>query len=112
MIYKEKFLVFKWDFKGRFKLPWELSFDGQVKGNSMALGLTNGTTNYGLLKQLSGNVGFLQGATGYYGVNVGDNVQVGTTATNGQALGVSTDPTKSGIILNRTTIKYLNFFIN
>jgi len=96
----------------RFKLPRELPFNGQTKGNGMALGLTNGTTNYGLLKQLSGNVGFLQGATGYYGVNVGDNVQVGTTATNGQALGVSTDPTKSGIILNRTTTKYLNFFVN
>jgi len=78
----------------------------------MTLGLTNGTDNYGLLKQLSGNVGFLQGATGYYDVNVGDNVQVGTTATNGQALGVSTDPTKSGLIVNRNSSKYLNFFVN
>lgn len=95
-----------------FRLPTvvKLASGKAVAGNGMALGLTDGTVNYGLLKQLSGNVGFLQGATGYYGVNVGDNVQVGTTATNGLALGVTTDETKSGIETSANGL-YLYFYV-
>ena len=95
-----------------FRLPIKVLMAGskRVVGNGMALGLTDGTNNYGLLKQLSGNVGFLQGATGYYGVNVGDNVQVGTTATNGLALGLSTDETKSGIETSANGL-YLYFYV-
>lgn len=95
-----------------FRLPIKVLMAGskRVAGNGMALGMTDGTVNYGLLKQLSGNVGFLQGATGYYGVNVGDNVQVGTTATNGLALGVTTDETKSGIETSANGL-YLYFYV-
>lgn len=72
----------------------------RIKGSGLALGLTNGSTNYGLMKQLAGNLGILQAATGYYGVNAGDNVNIGNTAPNGQALGITSDGTKSGLVVD------------
>ena len=89
--------------KPTFNLPNKSYYSAGVKGNDIALGLTNGTTNYGLMKQLAGNIGILQGATGYFGVNVGDNVSVGATPTNGQALGITTDSSKSGIVVEPDT---------
>lgn len=71
-----------------------------VYGTGKTLGLTDGTNDYGLSKQLSSSVGFLQGAVGYYDKDVGDGtgLSIDGTPLNGSALGLSTDGDKSGII--------------
>jgi len=82
----------------------------------MTLGLTDGTNNYGM--QLyhnnigGGNQNYFGLSSNGYGVNVGQ-VVTGTAPTkNNMAFGATTEPTKSGIILNRNGSKYLNFFVN
>ena len=93
--------------KSRFKLPRELPFDGQVKGNEYTLGLTDGTTNFGVTTYPYMS---LATDTSVYGANIGTSTN---NALGGQkSLGITTNPTKSGIILNRTSSKYLNFFVN
>ena len=67
-----------------------------VVGNGMALGLTDGTHNAGLLFN---NSGTLQPYTGNYGRNIGI-VNSGSAVASIKSGGVTTDPTKSGIIAN------------
>lgn len=70
-----------------------------VVGDGTALGLTNGTGLYGAVK--SGNSSdALSFLTGAYGKTVGGNVNTGNTASNGNAIGITTDPTKSGMVAN------------
>lgn len=66
-----------------------------VKGNGMALGLTNGTTNTGLA-HYENAYAYLNNYQGAYGENVSGSVTDGSTAYG--ILGVSTDATKSGLI--------------
>ena len=79
-----------------------------VVGNEMTLGLTNGTNNGGLYADT--NV-YFRGITGNYGQNV-----VSTATGSGNniigSLGVTTDPTKSGIqtTLKQTRLK-MRYFI-
>lgn len=83
----------------RFKLPrWKhnkYQSKAPVVGNGKAIGLTDGTNNYGLIGSSSSvyNV-----ATTTYDVNVGtDAGNNGTNAALRKALGITTDATKSGI---------------
>ena len=95
----------------RFKLPLELPFDGQAKGNGMTLGLTDGTTNYGTTGATY-NADRLVGTSNDYGRNVGVATNNGIVPT--LVVGITTDPTKSGIILNRNNTdsqKYLYFYV-
>ena len=77
--------------------------EAAVVGNGLTLGLTNGTTNYGLVG--TGDSNYLMGLSGNtnaYGTNTSTS---GSTnkQVDGQ-LGITTDPEKSGIVANLPTI--------
>ena len=67
-----------------------------IKGTGMALGLTNGTNNFGLV-QSGSNPSRVDTAVNNYGTNVGTALS-GTSSTSSITLGVTTDYEKSGII--------------
>ena len=78
--------------------------DGKIPvvGNGMALGLTNGTNNYGMYLN-SGDQGNSSIARNVaYGVKLGTSVKVSGNGANG-VYGVTKDPTKSGIEGNLET---------
>lgn len=63
-----------------------------VVGNGMTLGLTDGTNNGGLTE---GSDNYLN----VYGQNVGTSAS-GSSFTDAKSLGVTTDPTKSGLVVS------------
>lgn len=69
-----------------------------VKGTGMSLGLTNGTQLSALAYQASS----VNTYTGQYGANIG-TANSGSTGTANVSLGVTTDPTKSGIVADLST---------
>lgn len=76
------------------------------KGNSMTLGLTNGTTNYGLsFWYQSGNYQGLNTDTSVFNKNVsntgGSPMYSGPA---GQIIGITTDSSKSGIITDTSSM--------
>lgn len=92
-----------WFYYRSFNLPDKNFLNGAVKGNGKTLGLTNGVSLEGLGFSSDGIVIH---RSGNYGVNVG-LTNSGSGATNNSA-GVTTDPTKSGIICdNDLNIKYI-----
>lgn len=93
-----------------FRLPIKvkLASGKAVVGNGIALGLTNGTNNFGVSWQT--NQPRLDASTGAYGVNNGTNITYGTTASANTALGITTDPTKSGIETSSSGLK-LYFYV-
>lgn len=99
----------------RFKLPRELPITDRAKGNGMTLGLTDGTNLAGLnaAAPTGSYPGALGGSLNMYGKNVGDNT--GTVPIlSSSSVGITTDPTKSGIIVNRDNTdsqKYLYFYV-
>ena len=84
-----------------------------VVGNGMALGLTNGTINF-VLNSENGQVGVVGSIKGF-GQPYGSSASTGLSTANVTA-GVTTDPTKSGLIAdlsnsqNQTKLK-LRYFI-
>ena len=67
-------------------------------GNGMSLGLTNGTVNFGMLSYSSN--AYMHPSTAY-GQPVGSNSGGGTTGiSNNKSIGITTDPTKSGLVCN------------
>lgn len=95
----------------RFKLPREKPFDGRAKGNGMTLGVTHGNSNYGLAG--SDNISYSPRTVSEYGASVGSTP--GTSVAIGNyLLGVTLDPSKSGIVLNRSNTDsqvYLYFYV-
>lgn len=92
-----------------FRLPLlngqEGVFAEGVKGNGMTLGLTNGTANYG--------AGSVQNSGIWAGNNFGSNVSTsGFTAGGlaGEQLGITSDPTKSGMIVDKTVPEGWNLY--
>lgn len=86
-----------------FKLPdcangKIITENAPVRGNGSALGLTDGTSNYGLGKMFINNIGLLQGGTNWYDTQAGTSSSAGTTPANNISLGITTDGTKSGIV--------------
>ena len=84
-----------------------------VVGNGMTLGLTNGTDNLGTttLSGQGNSYGFGITST-LYGRNVGS--QGSSNYTYNGSVGVTTDPTKSGIVADITSTKanlYLYFYV-
>lgn len=77
------------------------SLSGAVKGNGMTLGLTDGKTNVGLYNSSvePNNMSF---RTDVYNAPVGSTISTNGTASN-TSLGVTTDPTKSGIVSEQST---------
>lgn len=72
--------------------------DLDVYGNGISLGLTNGTTDFGLVgNNVHGNAsqGVLYQSTASYGAELGTQTSISTPITYNA--GITTDPTKSGI---------------
>ena len=88
------------DTLGTIRLPkypdWSIREVGQaaVVGNGISLGLTDGASNYGLYQ---GN-GPLGVASTAYGINLPSSGSNSGNPSYDKRLGVTTDPTKSGII--------------
>lgn len=83
-----------------------------VFGNGMTLGITNGTYNYGTQSGSGGYIGFFQTKLSLYGATNGTTG--GTPDGSGQiAVGITTDPTKSGIkaIVEEQTGLHLYFYV-
>lgn len=84
-------------------LPWPQKGDAvmlpigssaPVIGNGETMGLTVGSTNYGLRAD---GTGILRANTAYYGIPVGSDPGGGTGASS-NSLGLTTDPANSGLI--------------
>ena len=72
--------------------------EAPVKGNNITIGLTNGQTNTNLYYSQATGL-----ATGNnYGGNVGDNISVGVNSVNLKSMGLTTDETKSGMVVDLT----------
>jgi len=91
-------------------LPWPqkgpgvsipLGTSAPVIGTGIALGLTNGVSNYGLATN-PGPTGFLAYTSDYQGPDGGPSSSVGGPAAS-QRFGVSTDPAGSGMIADLST---------
>lgn len=86
---------------GGVSLPLGTSAPVSISGNGKALGLTNGTTNYGLnmgRETSSSATHFFAPSTGSYNANLGASSTVTQNTTVNIAYGVTTDATKSGLI--------------
>lgn len=102
----------------RFKLPRELPITDKSKGNGMILGLTDGTQNGGLQLTQYSNLSNHKAANAvpaFYGQNVGYTTPGWSDiSTNNTGIGITTEPTKSGIISHRANEngkQYLYFYV-
>ena len=83
---------------------------GGVMGNGMTLGLTDGTNNFGVGTSALSSAPYLATSTAVYGsTNIGSSI-AGSNAT-GKISGITTDPTKSGIVLEANENKYLYYCV-
>lgn len=90
-----------------FRLPIKvkLASGKAVVGNGMTLGLTDGTNNVGLISDLGAGINTV---TGVYNQDIGVDSWTQEVGTKG--LGVTTDPTKSGIETSSSGLK-LYFYV-
>ena len=86
-----------------------------VVGNGMTLGLTDGTTSYGLNTYNPQYGNSLIGRTVSYGTDVGDTTNSGNISQAHLSLGVTTDATKSGLVaqVSQSEVNglYLYFYV-
>lgn len=68
-----------------------------VVGNGMALGLTDGTNNFSIRGGSGQGAGYFTKSTQAYGSNVGTNTDSNSNIAINLSVGVTTDPTKSGL---------------
>lgn len=91
-----------------FRLPLKNGMEGvfasRVKGNGLTLGLTDGTTNAGMV-----NLGDAICRVNAYGKPVGSNWSSASSLA-GATIGVTTDPTKSGIVVDTTVPSGWNLY--
>ena len=95
-----------------FRLPIKSNLAGSklIKGNGMTLGLTNGTSNFGMVIYDSGTASNQKNySESAYGVNI-DNVSTVGNFTGLGKIGITTDSSKSGIELDETNL-YLYYYI-
>lgn len=80
---------------------------GAVVGNGMSIGLTNGSVNFSMLSYPSN--AYLHPSNAY-GQPVGSDSTGATTGiNNNKSIGITTDPTKSGMIAEESTTSQLYF---
>lgn len=93
-----------------FRLPIKvkLASGNAVVGNGMTLGLTNGTNNGGLIKSSTSST-YLFSNINSYGSDVSSTPATGGSDVIG-TIGVTTDPTKSGIETSSSGLK-LYFYV-
>lgn len=94
-----------------FRLPLKVygASGNAVSGNGMTLGLTDGSLNSGLVN-LSGNTGQLGAYNNVYGTILPTPLNTSSTVPNTGSIGVTTDPTKSGIETSSDHL-YLYFYV-
>ena len=94
-----------------FRLPLKNGQEGvfasRGKGNGLTLGFTDGTHNIGL--GWSQTVG-VTGLENYYGNNIGIFAAGSFSIPNGYSIGLTTDPTKSGIVVDTTVPSGYNLY--
>jgi hypothetical protein len=95
-----------------FRLPIKvkLASGNAVVGNGMSLGLTDGTSNAGLVNFGSSSLGHLGATTQDYGDNIGAARSGESYPAGDKVIGVTTDPTKSGIETSSSGLK-LYFYV-
>ena len=76
--------------------------DIPCKGNGMTLGITNGSSNFGMYMTW-GSTQLATGMSGNYGVNVGSGGS-GNRYTAANSFGITTDSTKSGIVADTSSL--------
>ena len=85
-------------------MPEQYSYSGRVVGNGITLGLTDGTSTVGI-KYYGNNYSVSPFTSASAGGNVGDTASgVATSLSNEKLIGISTDPEKSGMILERDSV--------
>lgn len=72
-----------------------------VIGTSIAMGFSDGTTNVGALMA---GAGTLQSGSGGYGATKGTTPAQGSTIASTRAFGLTTDPTKSGVVADLSSV--------
>lgn len=83
---------------------------GAVVGTGKSLGLTDGTNGFGLnSRAVSGYNGFAYVNGNAYGQDVGTSISGETPVFAPKAVGVTTDPTKSGMVTSPITINTLRW---
>lgn len=87
-----------------FRLPLRNGKEGMfgnipVVGNGMTLGLNEGTKNFGLYTINN----YISEKTTLYGASVGTSYTSSADGTQGKSIGVTTDPTKSGLVTNSSS---------
>lgn len=96
----------------RLPLKTKLASGKAVVGNGMTLGLTNGAVNYGIAMGVPSGISngvFLSNDS--YGAVIGTSTSPSMVgSSNNKTLGLSTDPTKSGIELSDSGL-YLYFYV-
>ena len=85
--------------------------DFACKGNGITLGLSDGTHNVGLALNNSSNSPFMVGGLTNYGTDVGTRTGAYSSSTLGYTYGITTDPTKSGIITDTSGFTSVNVCI-
>lgn len=71
-----------------------------VVGNGLALGLTNGTNNYGMTFYNSNQLGVLDAFQGVYGSKVGSSASGSQPGSGNHAIGLTKDGSKSGLVVD------------
>lgn len=97
-----------------FRLPLKNGQEGVfangVKGNGKSLGFTTGSKNFGLMETYNQAVNNVFANRGAFNVNVGKFTPTSWDGENDQALGLTTDPTKSGIIVDKAVPSGWNLY--
>lgn len=83
-----------------FNIPDKKYYTGGVKGTGKTLGLTNGTKNFGIGQSTFYGINAVFANSAVFNVNVGTNL---STLETSQSLGVVSDASKSGIIVEPDT---------
>ena len=82
-----------------FNLPDKKAHTGAVVGNGITLGLTDGSAKYGLSFASGGYGSYNTTNTNAYGKSLPSTYSGGTYPVNAKNLGIDTDGTKSGLIV-------------
>lgn len=100
-----------WDNGDTFRVPTVKALlltkkQASVVGNGMSLGLTDGTSYFGL-KTIDHVTSFVGAHTSSYGASIGEKASGSWTNTGSHYnTGVTTDPEKSGVVANLDVIEY------
>lgn len=96
-----------------FRLPLKNGMEGvfasRVKGNGLTIGLTNGTQTAGMYQ---GGIGgtYIEAGPTKYNTNVGTRVSTSDLFTTNTTVGLTLDPTKSGIVVDLTVPEGWNLY--